>query len=478
MKYVIVYRSVLDGKFYTDDYANRVKIFDSMIELINAIKDYDVIYVGNEQKFKEYAESNSIDITDIEEKIEDFTQITEKDEVDIKKLKEAIEIAKDIFPEVRMGGGYLAYQIVKNFSDRLRILTKREREIADEGFVGGRVEAVWDEWYGEIVAYDINSAYPYLLAYSKIPDTTQRGINILNAKIDTLIEYEKKGYTGLVYAEVVEKSLFPILPVRIEEDREKTIYFPNGKKAGWFFSKELVFASRVSDLDWVDIKECILYPVIESPFTDIIEHLIDMRYKYKKENPYVSQLIKKAVNSIYGILGRRTEEGKLSNRIIAGYITALQRMRLMDTVIKIHNTGAEVLYYDTDSVIVDVRNEVLRKEVEKKINVSDAFGSWSIRNENIRKFVCGGIRQYQLEYKNGLKEIRWKGIPLSTSDIEEIDIKNGRVVIKQFDAWKGDYIKQEIIHKTKQKRDVKTGEPFTIIDGKIVIDNKKKIKIG
>lgn len=477
MKYAIVYRTTSDKRFFLDDYAGKSKIFNDINEMIKDIKNYDIIYIGNKQRFKELAIDSGIDIQEIEDKIEDYTQIADK-EIDIKKLKEAIEIAKEIFPEVRLGGGFLAYQIVKNFSDRLRILTKREREIADAGFIGGRVEAVWDEWVGDIVSYDINSAYPYLLAYAKIPDTTQKSINILNASFDTLLEYENKGYTGLVYAEVEEQSLFPILPVRVEEDKGTTIYFPNGKKTGWFFSKELVFASKVSDLHVWNIRECVLYPTIESPFTDIIEYFIDMRYKYKKENPYLSQLIKKAVNSIYGILGRRTEEGKLSNRIIAGYITALQRMRLMDAVIKIHNTGAEVLYYDTDSLIVDVRNESLRKEVEKKIKISDAFGGWSIRSENIKKFVCGGIRQYELEYRNGTKDIRWKGIPLSTSDIEEIDIKNGRVVIKQLDIWKGDYIKQEIIHKTKQKRDIKTGEPFTIIDGKIVIDNKKKIKIG
>lgn len=447
-------------------------VCSSLEDCLTQLERYDTVYLARKEDFKGLVEESGLDIQRIEKKIEDYTEITKSDTVDIDKLIEAIKLGEGVFSKVKMSGGYLAYQLIRRFSDRIRILTKEEREIADKSFVGGRVEAVWEEWEGDIVVYDINSAYPYLLAFADIPDTTKKPMVVEGIELSELASLEKD-YTGIVEADIEEYSVFPVLPVRIDGE----VYFPEGVKSGWWFSSEVVFAGKVSDIEAVNIKKAILYPKTTSPFTDMILELTEMRYRYKEKNEYFADMLKKALNSLYGLIGKRSDEKfSLSNRIIAGYITALQRTRLLDAVIKVYNRGAEVLYYDTDSIIVDVRS--IRKDVEEILKPSSAFGSWSIRFDNIKKFVCGGVRQYMLIDKEGNREIRWKGVPLSASDIEEIDIKQGRAVLKRLDVWKGVYIRQEVIHTVNQKRNTETGNPFRIVDGKLVKNSSKKIKIS
>ena len=430
----------------------RKKVYQRKDGFINHVLRFPVIFTDGKTDFEKFLLKNKIKpvnrIIDIAQLLNQKYNIDTVYQILRNLEEEGIEIDRYTL-------GSLAAQFLYGLPDEIRRLKGFEKDLAEKAFFGGRVENLVQEYESpsaSIVYYDINSAYPYLLSNSLIPKTYYTPEDKLNQPLYTLYEdidlrtlkiLHEKGMRGIVEVEVDEYLHLPRLPVKVGE-----IYYPIGKIKGTYHSVEVVY--QFTEADRIRIKKAYMYKAVPSPFKPAIDQVWTLRQTYKPVHKETAKTFKYISNAIWGVISKKEPP---SNRFIGGYITALQRVRLMGKVRQLINRGFKVLYYDTDGIIVDVGNR--REEADRIIGLSDGkFGGWDVRYDGIKKIEAGGVKQYRIIFGDGREEVVWKGIP-EWEDAQVVDVVSGKieVVIRKsgWANWEKEKLILNVFPKPKRK---------------------------
>ncbi|WP_457628520.1 DNA polymerase [Persephonella sp.] len=398
--------------------------------LINALKPCSHVFVYNKGDFEPIARDYGYTgkIVALEDILPQRLTIPEVKQLflQLEELGFHLEIA---------GLGSLAAQLIFGLPENIRKLSRKEADIAEQAFYGGRVENLVREYSSKeasIVYYDISSAYPYLLAEALLPATWGERQEFTDLTVGQLRMLFKTGLTGVAYIDVIDEGYIPILPVRSGSGE---VFFPSGRKEGWYHLPEVLMFP-----DNTPVKEAVLYPKTESPFKAPIYTMYEKRQQVKTY--YLKKMLKVILTALWGVVSRK---GTVGNRMIGGYITSLQRVRLLKAINRLIEAGFKVLYYDTDGIVVDVFDR--RKEADLIVGVSEGvFGGWEVRYEGITRIEVGGVKQYQLEFEDGTTKIAWKGVPVSLS-AENINVKEGKIEYEVFSQWTGK--RQRVVYEAK-----------------------------
>ncbi len=243
-------------------------------------------------------------------------------------------------------------------SDVLLKVPKPVREAAIAAYYGGWFEIRrHGHVKGDSYQYDINSAYPHIIA--KLPCLkhgywTQAGSN-----------------TDLVLMHVVLKGLqttFGPAPYRTPEGR---ILRPMVTE-GWYWKHEIE-AAYAANLcydhalieSWSFVQKCECQP----PLRQVAE-LYEMRRSIGKDTA-IGRAAKLVYNSIYGKFAQSAGQPRWANPIYASLITAGCRTAILHAI-STHPGGAlQVSMVATDSVLFD--------SVHPGLAISDQLGEWSMK---------------------------------------------------------------------------------------------------
>ncbi len=218
-----------------------------------------------------------------------------------------------------------------------------------EGYYGGRVEVFrFGEIPGPIYHYDVNSLYPYVMAFREYPDITLSSRNSKKISLDKF---------GMAEVKVnVPETEYPCLPYR----SEKEILFPYGKMTGMYCYPEL----RQLLKDGGTIEKVIWNVEFEKPVSPFTEYVNTCYFNRLQSATDLDRTFwKLMMNSLYGkfaaknsmlVISRDREKiittaSRFSNVIWSAYVTCYARLVLLDYLRKAGN----VYYTDTDSIFTN-----------------------------------------------------------------------------------------------------------------------------
>lgn len=186
----------------------------------------------------------------------------------------------------------------KYLNERIAQPKKPILEKLYNGYYGGRTETIKRGKIKNAKLYDINSLYPYVMAFNKYPNPS----NVYYSK-DQENDYNIQKYEGISLVEMYcpEKIHLPYLPVRYNNK----LIFPAGHIKGWFTHYEIREAQKLG-YELLKIHESITYPKTHKPFTDFVTDLYNERMKNIKNRP-IQMTYKLLMNSLYGKFGQKIE---------------------------------------------------------------------------------------------------------------------------------------------------------------------------
>lgn len=248
-------------------------------------------------------------------------------------------------------------------------------ESARQSYYGG-----WFEIFshgicpGSSHEYDINSAYPYIIAslpcllhgrysggYGSPPD--ERG----NAS-----------YT-LVYARVTGND--PNIGALLNRDKDGRIRRPRITE-GWYWLHEIEAAVRAGLISDTDIREWRSYHACDCPspvrgFRDLYEHRLEVG-----KDTVLGKSCKLVYNSGYGKFAQSIGQAPYGNWIYASLITAGCRSMILDAITKHPNGTKSVLMVATDGIFFDSPHPTLP--------ISKNLGDWDYsERQNLTLFKPG-----------------------------------------------------------------------------------------
>lgn len=253
--------------------------------------------------------------------------------------------------------------------------------LASRAFFGGRFEQSFIGSRSGVHSYDVRSAYPHAIA--SLPC-------LAHAKWVRRRRAPKDGATALVAYRVrdVGERLWGPLPCRLADD---SIVWPRSGSTGWVWSVEFEKALEWKGVEyagehWELQKKCSCEPFAFVPSL----------YAARLARPENKQVLKLAMNSLYGKLAQSTGGGsRWSSRVWAGIITATTRARMLD-LIQAHGDESKLCAIATDGAYSTER---------LRVNESEALGAWEHGAKGYMTFVRPGI------YWSHADILKWYGGP-------------------------------------------------------------------
>ena len=232
-------------------------------------------------------------------------------------------------------------------------------DFAGMAYYGGRFEIARTGAIKErVYEYDIRSAYP--AAMRELPcllhGTWEYAEGTEFRDLD-----RRNGTDNLFVASCTYKARDKIplggFPCR---SREGHLYWPL-EGGGIYWSPEIRSAERLGfsvrlKAGWIYRKRCDCHPF------DWVEQLYEYRKSIGGSGP--GYPIKLGINSLYGLLAQRVGNGKFTNMIWAGLITAITRAKLNDAIA-----------LDPGSVVM-VATDAVYSLIPLSLDVGDRLGSW------------------------------------------------------------------------------------------------------
>ena len=290
-------------------------------------------------------------------------------------------------------------------------------EAAKHAYHGGRTEPFAAGSFKEVSAIDASSMFPWAMTQEPFPiawGPFERSDAIHS--------------TGL-YDVTVDSALdLPVLPVRTDRG---TIY-PNGRWRSWYVGHELLRFKECGG--HVKVHDGYVWSFHCRPFDSYVAAMFKLKQTTRGPMRHVYKLI---LNSLYGKFGQsgfRVEvkpieelhkmkhppidfhvwnglafwsvEGKpppWGNNIWAALVTARARVRLHRELVKVRESGRQLLYCDTDSVIFAGRSMRYPAKAARP-------GDFETRGR-FRSALIVGKKEYGLEKSPGVWEIHVKGVP-------------------------------------------------------------------
>lgn len=271
-------------------------------------------------------------------------------------------------PKVWHGPGSTAGCLLKKRSidDHLAKPADGVQFAAECAYFGGRFEHSLIGERSHVYAYDVRSAYPHAIR-TELPCLAHgRWVRQKRAP--------KDGDTALVRYRVrdIGDRVWGPLPCRLADG---SIVWPRGGSTGWAWGREFQAASEywtgveyLRDA-WVWKQECHC-----QPFT-----FIDELYQWRISRPENKQVVKLALNSMYGKIAQRIES-RYSSRLWAGLITSTCRTRMLELIGR-HADESKLLAIATDGAYSEERFDI----------GGSALGDWEVSDEGAMTFLRPGI---------------------------------------------------------------------------------------
>lgn len=204
------------------------------------------------------------------------------------------------------------------------------REAAQASYYGGWFEQFMHGHIGDVWEYDINSAYPYIIA--GLPCLHTEGNHTGSYTRGEGRTYPREGYVLLYGAVRGSNPYVGAMPYR---DRNGLISRPHETR-GWYWLHEIEAARRAGLIDtmeverWVSYEPCTCTPPF-NPSNIGIESLYKLRLDFGKNTPQ-GKSAKLVYNSAYGKTAQSIGQPKYSNPIYASLITAGCRTLILEAI--------------------------------------------------------------------------------------------------------------------------------------------------
>lgn len=371
--------------------------------------------------------------------------------------------------------GIFRSSFLKNINNKGYKLTQTSGGIENAiraSYFGGRVE-VFKPCGESLNYYDFNSLYPTAMLkpmpvgepkYSKIKDLNE--------------------IFGFVHVKVISSNNDkPVLPVRILQNGEEKLIFPNGEWSGWYFSEELKLAKEYGYQ--IEVIESYIFDKGFNVFDDYVNK---MAFVKNNSEGAMRETHKLLLNTLYGRMGMKNYNEKVeivstqkalqlfsSNNIIDNFklecnkeyiryntipdsllceqtgcdFNKLIVERSEKNIDSISSTAiasataswARVLMYpfiknsfysDTDSILIDskLNNSLVGKDL----------GLFKMEYENINEAFFPAPKLYYLQLQNGVIISKRKGFtaPLTKTDYKNLLIDGSSIQIEDH-RWKKNF---------------------------------------
>jgi hypothetical protein len=222
-----------------------------------------------------------------------------------------------------------------------------------EQFVHGHVGDVWE--------YDINSAYPFIIA--SLPCLHTEGSHTGRYERGTGDDYRHgrnprtRGGSGersrLVLVHATIRGSDPYIGVMPFRTQTGNILRPHNVR-GWYWEHEMDAARRAGLIDTVEVHEWAAYTPCHCPPpfnpSDIgIERMYNLRLEVGKNSP-AGKAFKLVYNSAYGKTAQSIGTPKYSNPVYASLITAGCRTLILEAIASHPRRSAAVSMVATDGI--------------------------------------------------------------------------------------------------------------------------------
>jgi hypothetical protein len=253
-------------------------------------------------------------------------------------------------------------------------------DVMERAYYGGRFETFRLGRVEPIYEYDINSAYPAVIANLPYLDGWEHRTNLA---YHTSVDWS----VWKVKWNIPPQSKIGPFPSR---DRHGLISYPaNG--IGWYWKPEIEAAISIYGTRYITVSEGYEPTSIKGTPFDWVRETYDRRLELKEQGDPAQQGLKIGLNSIYGKTAQRVGSAKYFSLAWAGFITASTRAKLLSSIV---GREANVIAFATDAVYFDREQQGLRQGKQ--------LGDFSGRRWLRGYFLQSGV--YRLEDKDGHKD--------------------------------------------------------------------------
>lgn len=256
-------------------------------------------------------------------------------------------------------------------------------EAAKQSYYAGWMEIYNHGHVNDVYSYDINSAYPHVIA--SLP-CLECGFWVAEEQGDYVLMN--------CYVAGSNDEMGPLLK-RLGDSGMLT---RPKDTIGWYWKHEVDAAERAGLVESIEVEECYSYIPVDcghKPFAQVAD-LYDKRLGSGKTMRNVYKVV---CNSVYGKLAQK--EGKYSNWVYASLITAGCRTQILDAIAS-HPMGAQdVVMVATDAVYFRSRHESLPK--------SNRLGDWKETHWDRITLFLPGMYWGDCDGNEGLK-VKSRGV--------------------------------------------------------------------
>lgn len=255
---------------------------------------------------------------------------------------------------------------------------------------------------GTVHEYDINSAYPYIIA--NLPCLLHGTWDHGEGNPVSGLRTGRNGRIRMLHATVQGRDPYiGAMPYRSKQGR---ILRPR-HVTGWYWEHELEAAQSAGLADTIEIHEWVSYDQCDCPPPLApIADLYLTRLVVGKESPQ-GRGLKLVYNSAYGKMAQSIGEPKFANPIYASLITAGCRTMILDAIGSHPQGTSAVVMVATDGVYFTSPHDSLEMHDEK-------LGAWGYKaKENMTQFMPGVYwddKSREKIAKNELPELKSRGI--------------------------------------------------------------------
>jgi hypothetical protein len=340
-------------------------------------------------------------------------------------------------------------------------------------YCGGRTEVFKIKLDNHGYHYDVNSLYPFVMAYNwrnrKLKAEYPIGKPIYIERGEVAKHYfeewtdDHRGL-GFINAKVfIPKQHIPPLPVKMGK-----LTFPCGEVVGTWTYEELEYAIKECGVEIREYYAVCHYSQTYPVFYDFISVFSKMKEQASKDKNESLRTFSKLLQNVgYGYTGmRRDDKSSLlpyheienhpdfifadKNRgfieipteikaeyiqvQIASYVTSRARLVLLDALRKADEKG-EVYYCDTDSLVTD-------KPLPKEIVHKDKLGMWKLEGEPLKALFLKPKVYAEIEEDKTIK--KFKGVSRSTQ--EDFEFATYQILLKELQTSEKEFV---IVEKNK-----------------------------
>lgn len=233
-------------------------------------------------------------------------------------------------------------------------------DAAQASYYGGWFEQFMHGHVGNVWEYDINSAYPFIIASLPCLHTTGNHNGVYTQGERDVAIPEGGGRFTLIFGTIYGSS--PFIGAMPYRSKQGLISRPNVTK-GWYWLHEIQASQRAGLIDDVTVERWVSYLACEcsppfDPDSIGISRLYQLRLDFGKNTPQ-GKSAKLVYNSAYGKTAQSIGQPKYSNPVYASLITAGCRTLILDAISS-HPQGARaVAMVATDGVYFTTRHSSL-----------------------------------------------------------------------------------------------------------------------